>query len=108
MGLVFILLTITGMFMEVGATNVILSPLLAPVAAAFGIDPIHFGMVFVFLLALGQATPALRVHHVHRLRNQRRAGGCGNPAACCPLSWWSMPAPWCLPMCPGSRSSCQI
>lgn len=38
MGLVFILLTITGMFMEVGATNVILSPLLAPVAAAFGID----------------------------------------------------------------------
>ena len=56
-GIIFILLTITGMFMEVGATNVILSPLLAPVAAAFGIDPIHFGMVFVFLLALGQATP---------------------------------------------------
>ena len=57
MALVFFLLVITGMFMEVGATNVILSPLLAPVAAAFGIDPIHFGMVFVFLLALGQATP---------------------------------------------------
>ena len=57
MALVFFLLVITGMFMEVGATNVILSPLLAPVAAAFGIDPIHFGLVFVFLLALGQATP---------------------------------------------------
>ena len=86
MGLVFILLTITGMFMEVGATNVILSPLLAPVAAAFGIDPIHFGMVFVFLLALGQATPPLRVHYVHRLRHRRRAGRRSDPtpAAFCP------------------------
>ena len=35
----------------------ILGPILAPIAAAFGIDPVHFGMLFVFLLALGQATP---------------------------------------------------
>ena len=45
------------MFLEVGATNLILGPILAPIAAAFGIDPVQFGLVFVFLLAMGQATP---------------------------------------------------
>lgn len=56
-GIIIILLTICGMFLEVGATNLILAPILAPIAAAFGIDPVQFGLVFVFLLAMGQATP---------------------------------------------------
>ena len=55
--IVIVLLTICGMFLEVGATNLILAPILAPIAAAFGINPVHFGLVFVFLLAMGQATP---------------------------------------------------
>lgn len=55
--IVIVLLTVCGMFMEVGATNLILGPILAPIAAAFGINPIQFGLVFVFLLAMGQATP---------------------------------------------------
>lgn len=55
--LIVILLLICGMFLEVGATNLILGPILAPIALKFGMDPVHFGMVFVFLLALGQATP---------------------------------------------------
>lgn len=55
--IIIILLTICGMFLEVGATNLILGPILAPIAAAFGIDPVQFGLVFVFLLAMGQATP---------------------------------------------------
>lgn len=55
--IIIILLTICGMFLEVGATNLILGPILAPIAVAFGIDPIQFGLVFVFLLAMGQATP---------------------------------------------------
>ena len=57
MGLIVVLLLICGMFLEVSVTNLILGPILAPIAASFGVDPIHFGMVFVFLLALGQATP---------------------------------------------------
>lgn len=57
MAIVIVLLLICGMFLEVGATNLILGPILAPIAFSFGLDPIHFGMVFVFLLALGQATP---------------------------------------------------
>lgn len=55
--IIIILLTICGMFLEVGATNLILAPILAPIAAAFGINPVQFGLVFVFLLAMGQATP---------------------------------------------------
>lgn len=55
--LIVVLLIICGMFIEVGATNLILGPILAPIAISFGIDPIHFGLVFVFLLAMGQATP---------------------------------------------------
>lgn len=55
--LVNILLLIFGMFMEVGATNLIMAPILAPIAISFGVDPVHFGLIFVFLLALGQATP---------------------------------------------------
>lgn len=55
--LIILILLICGMFLEVGATNLILGPILAPIAVAFGVDPVHFGMLFVFLLALGQATP---------------------------------------------------
>ena len=57
MALIVILLLVCGMFLEVGATNLILGPILAPIALQFGVDPVHFGLVFVFLLALGQATP---------------------------------------------------
>ena len=51
--IVIVLLCICGMFLEVGATNLIL----APIAVAFSIDPIQFGLVLVFPLAMGQATP---------------------------------------------------
>lgn len=55
--IVFVLLIICGMFLDVGATNLILGPILAPIAMAFHVDPIHFGCFFVFMLAVGQATP---------------------------------------------------
>lgn len=54
---VVVLLVFLGMFMDTGATILILGPMLAPVALAFGIDPIHFGLIFIFTLAVGQATP---------------------------------------------------
>jgi C4-dicarboxylate transporter DctM subunit len=52
-----VLLIACGMFMEVGATVLILAPIMAPMASAFGVDPIHFGLLMVFVLAMGQATP---------------------------------------------------
>lgn len=51
------LLLILGMFLEDGATVLILGPIMAPMAALYGVDPIHFGFVMVFTLAIGQATP---------------------------------------------------
>jgi len=52
-----IFLLIVGMIMEGNAAIVILAPLLAPVAAKYGIDDIHFGMIFIFNLAIGCLTP---------------------------------------------------
>lgn len=51
------LLLFLGMFMDVGAIILILGPMLAPVARSYGIDPIHFGLIFIFTVAIGQATP---------------------------------------------------
>lgn len=57
--LVNIFLLIVGMFMEGIAAMLILIPLLAPVATAFGIDPIQFGMIMVFNMSIGTITPPL-------------------------------------------------
>ena len=54
---VVILLTFLGMFMDVSVIILIIAPLLAPVATTFGIDAVHFGCIFVYTLAIGQATP---------------------------------------------------
>lgn len=55
--LVNILLLLVGMVMEGGAPLVILGPLLAPIAVKLGIDPIHFGLVMVFNLGIGNMSP---------------------------------------------------
>lgn len=55
------LLLIIGMFMEGGAPQVILGPLLMPIAKSFGIDPVHFGIMFVFNLGIGNMSPPFGV-----------------------------------------------
>ena len=56
-----IFLLIVGMFIEGTAAMVVLVPLLAPVAAAFGINEIQFAMVVIFNLALGCLTPPMGI-----------------------------------------------
>ncbi len=53
----FLILVVTGMFMDAAPAAVILPPILAPLAAQFGVDPIHYGLYVVFLLCVGLATP---------------------------------------------------
>lgn len=60
--LVNIMLLIVGMFMETLASIIILTPILAPVAMEFGIDPVHFGIVVVVNLAIGMVTPPLGIN----------------------------------------------
>ena len=54
-----IFLLIVGMFIEATAAQIVLAPMLVPVATAFGIDPVHFGMVFIFNMAIGSLTPPM-------------------------------------------------
>jgi tripartite ATP-independent transporter DctM subunit len=50
-------LFLIGMFIETSAAIIVLAPILAPVAAGFGIDPVHFGIIMVVNLAIGFVTP---------------------------------------------------
>lgn len=54
-----IFLLIVGMFVEGNASMIVLGPLLHPVAVAFGIDPVHFAMVYIFNCTIGAFTPPM-------------------------------------------------
>jgi len=55
--LVNIVLIIIGIPIETAPALVIVAPILAPMAAQLGIDPIHLGVVVCFNLVLGLVTP---------------------------------------------------
>ena len=52
-----ILLLFVGMFIEGGAALVILAPLLVPAVKALGVDPLHFGVIFIVNIMIGGLTP---------------------------------------------------
>lgn len=54
-----IFLLIVGMFIEGNASMIVLVPLLAPVAAAYGIDEIQFAMIYLFNNAIGALSPPM-------------------------------------------------
>ena len=59
--LVALVLLVVGMFLESNAAYIMLVPLLHPIAIKFGIDPLHFGFLFVFNLVIGMLTPPVGV-----------------------------------------------
>jgi len=50
-------LVFIGMLVEGSAALILLTPLLAPLAASVGIDPVHFGIVMVVNLTIAGVTP---------------------------------------------------
>lgn len=50
-------LLLVGCLMDVFSATVVLVPLLLPLAAAFGVDPIHLGIIFLANMELGLLTP---------------------------------------------------
>lgn len=60
--IVNLFLFIVGMFIETSAAIIVLAPILVPVAIAFGVDPVHFGLIMVVNLALGMITPPFGVN----------------------------------------------
>ena len=56
-----LLLIAVGMFLESNAAYIMLVPLFAPIADAFGLDPLWFGFLFMFNLVIGMMTPPVGV-----------------------------------------------
>jgi tripartite ATP-independent transporter DctM subunit len=54
--IIFMLLAI-GMFMDITAMLIILAPVLAPLTASIGMDPVHAGIVFALALNISLMTP---------------------------------------------------
>jgi C4-dicarboxylate transporter DctM subunit len=56
-----IFLLLVGMFLDVITATIILGPILHPIAMAIGMDPVHFGTIFILNLSIGLATPPVGV-----------------------------------------------
>ncbi len=54
-------LFIIGMFMEATANTLILVPIFLPIIKQYGIDPVHFGMLFMLVNTMGGMTPPVGV-----------------------------------------------
>ncbi len=48
---------IVGAFMDIGPAILIFTPILLPIVQQIGVDPVHFGILMVFNLAIGTITP---------------------------------------------------
>ncbi|MCB1758406.1 MAG: TRAP transporter large permease [Gammaproteobacteria bacterium] len=55
--LINILLLILGSFMDMSPLIVITTPIFLPIAEAFGIDPVQFGIIMILNLGIGLCTP---------------------------------------------------
>jgi len=60
--LVDFLLLGLGMIIDAISISYLIMPILMPVLAAFGIDPLWYGVIFIAALAIGQATPPVGVN----------------------------------------------
>ncbi|MEZ4287050.1 MAG: TRAP transporter large permease [Polyangiales bacterium] len=52
-----LLLLAVGMAMDILSAMFVFVPLLAPIAASMGVDPLHFGIIFIVNLEIGYLTP---------------------------------------------------
>jgi tripartite ATP-independent transporter DctM subunit len=52
-----LILLLLGTFMDMGPMIIITTPIFLPVALAYGIDPVHFGVIMILNLGIGLNTP---------------------------------------------------
>ena len=52
-----VLLLIVGCLMDIFTATVVVVPIILPIALAFGVDPVHLGIIFLANLELGYMTP---------------------------------------------------
>lgn len=56
-----VILIIVGMWMETSAAVLLFAPILAPIAVAMGVHPVHFAVVMIVNLTIGLITPPVGV-----------------------------------------------
>ena len=56
-----IFLLIVGLFLDALPAIIILTPIFAPIVAAMGVDPTHFGVVMIMNLLIGLCTPPVGI-----------------------------------------------
>ncbi len=52
-----LLLLLVGAFMDIFSAIIVVTPLIVPIGLAFGIDPVHLGIIFLANMELGFLTP---------------------------------------------------
>ena len=52
-----VILMVVGMFMDITPAILIFTPLFLPIVKSFGMNPIHFGLILVYNLCIGNITP---------------------------------------------------
>ena len=86
------ILIVMGSVLEGAAALIMFGPLLVPVAAQMGIDPLQFGIVLVISMGIGFFAPPIGLWPAHLLPDRRRAAGANGQAdllaisACCWLA----------------------
>ncbi len=55
-------LLICGMLMDIFSAIVVVVPLIVPVALAYGVDPVHLGIIFLTNLEIGYLTPPVGIN----------------------------------------------
>jgi tripartite ATP-independent transporter DctM subunit len=55
--LLLLFLLLLGAFLDIFSALVLIVPLILPVAAEFGVDPVHLGIIFLATMQLGYLTP---------------------------------------------------
>jgi C4-dicarboxylate transporter DctM subunit len=57
MGLFNVVMLVAGCFLDSASAIIVLSPLLQPIAAEVGVDPLHFGIITLVNFSVGMLTP---------------------------------------------------
>jgi TRAP-type transport system large permease protein len=57
LGILSVLLLAVGVVMDLTPAILILAPIMTPIAATVGIDPVYFGVIMSFVLGIGLVTP---------------------------------------------------
>ena len=70
-------LLVLGTFMDMAPLIIIATPIFLPVARAYGVDPVHFGVILILSCGIGLLTPPVGSVSVHRRgdRQDRRGEG---------------------------------